>query len=73
MAGSFGYEQEHYELSQKIGEQRLFPEVRAAAAETVVIADGFSCRHQISDGTGRKPVHFIEAFGRALLGERKTK
>lgn len=67
MAGSFGYEAEHYEISQKIGEQRLFPAVRGAEAGTQVIANGFSCRHQIHDATGVKPVHFIEALGRAML------
>jgi len=69
MAGSFGYEAEHYELSQKIGEERLFPAVRKASPETVVVASGFSCRHQIEEATGRRPMHFAEAFGRALLGQ----
>lgn len=73
MAGSFGYEQEHYDLSQKIGESRLFPAVRETSEATTVIANGFSCRHQIEEGTGRKPVHFIEAFGRALLGSQVAK
>lgn len=68
MAGSFGYEAEHYDLSQQIGESRLFPAVRESKKGTTIIANGFSCRHQIADGTGRKAVHFIEAFGRALLG-----
>ncbi|CAN5183596.1 FAD-binding and (Fe-S)-binding domain-containing protein [soil metagenome] len=69
MAGSFGYEQEHYKVSQAIGEQRLFPTVRKLDAETPVIANGFSCRHQIKDATGRKPMHFIEALGRAMYSE----
>ncbi len=57
MAGSFGYE--HYDLSMKIGERVLFPAVRAAA-DAIVIAPGFSCRHQIHHGTGRQAVHPIE-------------
>lgn len=69
MAGSFGYEAEHFDLSQRIGEDRLMPAVRAAAPETVIVASGFSCRQQIADATGRRPVHFAEAFGRALLGQ----
>ncbi|MEM6396861.1 MAG: FAD-linked oxidase C-terminal domain-containing protein [Bacteroidota bacterium] len=60
MAGSFGYEQEHYALSQQIGEMVLFPAVRAASAGTTVVATGTSCRHQIEDGVGRKAVHWVE-------------
>ncbi|HPF52957.1 MAG TPA: FAD-linked oxidase C-terminal domain-containing protein, partial [Draconibacterium sp.] len=57
MAGSFGYEKEHYELSMKIGEMVLFPAVRKAEETTIVSAPGTSCRHQIKDGTGRKALH----------------
>ncbi len=53
MAGSFGYEKEHFELSNKIGELVLFPEVRNSDAETIIAAPGTSCRHHIKDGTGR--------------------
>jgi Fe-S oxidoreductase len=60
MAGSFGYEKEHYELSLQIGEERLFPAVRATSQETAVVACGFSCRHQIADGTGRTPLHWVQ-------------
>jgi Fe-S oxidoreductase len=60
MAGSFGMEKEHYDISRKIGEDRLFPAVRNAARETVIIADGFSCRHQIADGTGVKALHWVQ-------------
>ncbi len=60
MAGSFGYEAEHYELSMKIGEMVLFPHIRKTIAEAVIIAAGTSCRHQISDGTSRKAVHPAE-------------
>ena len=57
MAGSFGYEAEHYEISRLVGEQRLFPAVRNANPETVVVAPGFSCRLQIQHFTGRVAVH----------------
>ena len=63
MAGSFGYE--HHDLSLRIGEQRLFPAVREHEGDTV--ACGFSCRHQIADGTGRTAVHLSEALASALL------
>lgn len=67
MAGSFGYEKEHYELSMKIGEMVLFPEVRKAAMKTIIVAAGTSCRHQIKDGTGRKSLHPVEVLYDALL------
>jgi Fe-S oxidoreductase len=57
MAGSFGYEKEHYEISRLVGEQRLFPAIRAADPDTVIVAPGFSCRLQIEHFTGRKAVH----------------
>jgi FAD/FMN-containing dehydrogenase/Fe-S oxidoreductase len=60
MAGSFGYEKEHYEVSRLVGEQRLFPAVRQADAETVVVASGFSCRMQIKHFTGKSAVHTAE-------------
>jgi FAD/FMN-containing dehydrogenase/Fe-S oxidoreductase len=66
MAGSFGYEAEHYRVSQAIGEERLFPAVRAAEAETLIAASGMSCRHQIEGGTGRRPKHPIELLADAL-------
>ncbi|PPK46816.1 FAD/FMN-containing dehydrogenase [Trinickia symbiotica] len=65
-AGSFGYEREHYDVSQTIAEQVLLPAVRKAAPDTLVIADGFSCRQQIRDGTGRWPMHPAEAVALAL-------
>jgi FAD/FMN-containing dehydrogenase/Fe-S oxidoreductase len=67
MAGSFGYEKEHYEVSIKIGEERLFPAVRKAAASTIIAANGTSCRHQIYDGTGRNSQHPIAILHEALL------
>ena len=66
MAGDFGYERDHYEVSRRIGEDRLFPAVRAAAADTVIVASGTSCRHQIDHFTGRMPVHLAEALAAAL-------
>ena len=66
MAGSFGYEKEHYEVSMKVGELVLFPEVRGAAPDTIIAAPGTSCRHQIMDGTGRKALHPVEVLYDAL-------
>jgi Fe-S oxidoreductase len=57
MAGSFGFEREHYDLSLEIGGMRLFPAVRASSPDTVVAATGVSCRQQIAQGTGRRAVH----------------
>lgn len=67
MAGSFGYEKEHYELSMKIGELVLFPAVRQAAESTIIAAPGTSCRHQVKDGTGKKALHPIEVLYEALI------
>ena len=67
MAGSFGYEKEHYDLSMKIGELVLFPTVRKQTEETIIAAPGTSCRHQIKDGTGRKALHPVEVLWEAML------
>jgi FAD/FMN-containing dehydrogenase/Fe-S oxidoreductase len=67
MAGSFGYEKEHYDLSMKIGELVLFPAVRAAEKNTIIAAPGTSCRHQVKDGTGRKAKHPVEVLYEALI------
>jgi len=67
MAGSFGYEKEHYDLSQKIGELVLFPEVRKAEPEVLIAAPGTSCRHHILEGTGRKALHPVEVLYEALV------
>ena len=67
MAGSFGYEKEHYEVSMQIGEQTLFPAVRKASKATCISANGTSCRHQIKDGTGRVAQHPISILKEALL------
>lgn len=69
MAGSFGYEKEHYELSKKIGELVLFPEIRNSPPETIIAAPGTSCRHHIKDGTGRKAKHPVEVLYEALRHE----
>ena len=66
MAGSFGYESEHFDVSMRIGELVLFPAVRGAAADTLVAAGGTSCRHQIKDGTGRTAQHPAEILRAAL-------
>jgi Fe-S oxidoreductase len=67
MAGSFGYEKEHYELSMKIGELVLFPTVRKQPQDVIIAAPGTSCRHQVKDGTGRKAKHPVEVLYEALL------
>ena len=66
MAGSFGYEKEHYAIARQIGELFLFPAVRGAGEETLIAAPGTSCRHQIRDGTGRRALHPIEILHAAL-------
>ena len=67
MAGSFGYETEHYNLSMQIGELVLLPAVRSAGAHVLISAAGTSCRHQIKDGTGRKAQHPAEILFDALV------
>jgi FAD/FMN-containing dehydrogenase/Fe-S oxidoreductase len=67
MAGSFGYEKEHYEVSMNIGELVLFPKVRANKGNCTIAAPGTSCRHQIKDGTGEHALHTVEVLFEALL------
>ncbi|WP_192878005.1 MULTISPECIES: FAD-binding and (Fe-S)-binding domain-containing protein [Arenibacter] len=67
MAGSFGYEKEHYEVSMQVGELKLFPAVRKAADDVIIAANGTSCRHQIYDGTQRKALHPISILKEALI------
>jgi len=69
MAGSFGYEKEHYQVSMKIGEMVLFPAVKAASSNSIIAAPGTSCRHQIADGTARKALHPVEVLWQALQKE----
>lgn len=66
MAGSFGYETEHYDLSMAIGERRLFPAVRQTPADSAIVAAGVSCRQQIAHGTGRRAKHLVEILAEAL-------
>jgi FAD/FMN-containing dehydrogenase/Fe-S oxidoreductase len=66
MAGAFGYEKEHYTVSMKVGNLRLFPEVKKTPEATIISAPGTSCRHQIKDGTGRIALHPIEVLFDAL-------
>lgn len=67
MAGSFGYEKEHFELSNQIGELVLFPTIRQQAEDVIIAASGTSCRHQIHDGTGRTAKHAVEILFEALI------
>jgi FAD/FMN-containing dehydrogenase/Fe-S oxidoreductase len=66
MAGSFGFEKEHYDISMKIGELVLLPTVRKQPEDVIIAAPGTSCRHQIKDGTGRKALHTVEVLYNAL-------
>ena len=66
MAGAFGYQAEHFRTSMQMGELALFPAVREAGADAVIVADGTSCRAQIDDGTGRTAVHAAVVLERAL-------
>ena len=66
MAGSFGFEKEHYDISMQIGEQTLFPAIRSHAEGVGVVAEGVSCRQQIEQGTGRRALHLVEVLADAL-------
>ncbi|EOD67813.1 FAD-binding and (Fe-S)-binding domain-containing protein [Amycolatopsis vancoresmycina] len=66
LAGNFGFERGHYDVSKAVAEDRMLPAIRAAAPETVVVSDGFSCRTQIAQESGRTPVHLAELLRRAL-------
>jgi Fe-S oxidoreductase len=66
MAGPFGFEKEKFAVSQAIGERVLLPAVRSAAPETLIVSDGFSCREQIEQATGRKPLHVADLLQLAL-------
>jgi FAD/FMN-containing dehydrogenase/Fe-S oxidoreductase len=74
MAGSFGYEAAHYDVSLKMAELSLLPAVRKASAETLIVADGTSCRHQIADGTAgeRRPLHVARVLASALRGPSRN-
>jgi len=66
MAGAFGFEADKYDISLAIGELELLPAVRDASADCMIIADGFSCREQIAQCTGRRAMHLAEAIQMAL-------
>jgi Fe-S oxidoreductase len=71
MAGSFGFEHDHYDISMKVGEQRLLPAVRRAGQDTLVVANGFSCKEQIRQGAGRDTLHLAEVIRMALHEEQQ--
>jgi Fe-S oxidoreductase len=66
LAGSFGYEQEHYAMSMQIGENSLFPAIRETDADSILVANGMSCRSQISHGTKRQALHLMQLLAQAL-------
>jgi Fe-S oxidoreductase len=78
LAGSWGFEEDKYDLSMKIGERRLLPAVRDADEDAIIMADGFSCKTQVAQGTDRRPLHTAQVIKMALdenhelppLGER---
>jgi Fe-S oxidoreductase len=69
MAGAFGYEAEHHAASLQMAELTLLPAVRASAADTIVVADGTSCRQQIRDGSGREAIHAARLLADALVDQ----
>jgi len=66
LAGNFGFERQHYDVSMAVGEQSLLPAARSAAADTLMLADGFSCRTQLADGAGRNALHLAQLLDLAL-------
>jgi len=66
MAGAFGYEKDHYDVSMRMAERSLLPAVRGAPADALIVADGTSCRHQIEDGAGRRALHVARVLQSAL-------
>ena len=69
MAGPFGFEKEKYEVSQAVGERVLLPAVRNTPVDTLIVSDGFSCREQIQQATGRRAIHLAEALQLGLHGK----
>jgi hypothetical protein len=67
MAGSFGYEKEHYKISMQVGEDTLFPKLRKLNTDTLIAAAGTSCRHQIKDGVNKEAQHPISILRKALV------
>jgi Fe-S oxidoreductase len=72
MAGAFGYDAKHYDVSMKMAEASLLPKVRAAEPGTLIVADGTSCRHQIRDGAGREALHVARVLEKALAQRPRT-
>ncbi|HKS24656.1 MAG TPA: FAD-binding and (Fe-S)-binding domain-containing protein [Thermoanaerobaculia bacterium] len=70
MAGAFGFEREHYEISMRVGERLILPKVREASLDTIIVADGFSCREQIAQSTPRRALHLAQVLQMALRKER---
>jgi Fe-S oxidoreductase len=70
MAGAFGYQAQHLDVSMRMAELALLPAVRAAGADTVIVADGTSCRHQIQDGAAREAVHVARVLAECLPPSR---
>lgn len=72
MAGAFGFDPANYAVSLRIGEERLLPAVRAADKDTLIVADGYSCREQVLQGTGRFPLHTAEVLRLAAVGAARN-
>ena len=72
MAGPFGFEKDKYAVSQAVGERVLLPAVRELPADTVIVSDGFSCREQIEQATGRRALHLAEAMQLAMRPEKSS-
>jgi Fe-S oxidoreductase len=72
LAGGFGFEKDKFEISQAIGERVLLPAVRRESRETLIVADGFSCREQIRQATGREPLHLSEVLRLAMKERNPT-
>jgi Fe-S oxidoreductase len=70
MAGAFGFAAETFDVAQAVGERRLLPAVRSASPDTVIVADGFSCREQIRQSPGRRAIHVAELLAGLLQMER---
>ena len=66
MAGSFGFEKEHFDISNQIGERELLPAIRNSSKETAIISEGVSCRQQIFSGTGKNSQHLVEILANSL-------
>ena len=72
LAGSWGFEEDKYEISMRIGERRLLPAVRDAGEDAIIMADGFSCKTQVAQGTDRRPLHTAQVIKMALDERREV-